>query len=213
MKERSQQAFEIPLRPSDGEMPRDAYALLAQANLLRMRGCWPEAIEKCMAALKLAPEHPSAQSLLGDIYENQGCLDDAIQWYRMALDVQPDSPADKVKLARLLDRKAKAMTPLLSPSSAQALEDSSSELSSPFWRLVTKRVKTSPETLLRRAAFAAGAAALLIVFAAFLLTRMAAQGTHKPQELNVPAVVMPTVPTTTQMDQSSGVPPAGDPAE
>src|SRR5579875_2831472 len=112
MKERSQQAYEIPFGPSDREMSRDAYALLAQANLLRMRGCWPEAIEKCMAALKLAPEHPSAQSLLGDIYENQGSLDDAIQWYRMALDVQPDSPADKVKLERLLERKTRAIGPL-----------------------------------------------------------------------------------------------------
>jgi Flp pilus assembly protein TadD len=83
---------------SEAPLPREAYTLLAQANLLRMRGCWEEAVEKCMAALRLAPESASAQSLLGDIYENQGRRDDAIQWYRMALDISPDSPADRLKL-------------------------------------------------------------------------------------------------------------------
>ena len=70
-----------------------------------MRGRWDEAVDNCMAALRLAPQNASAQSLLGDIYENQGRLDDAIQWYRMALDVSPDSPADQLKLDRLLNAK------------------------------------------------------------------------------------------------------------
>ncbi len=87
------------------DLPREAYALLAQANLLRMRGCWEAAVENCMAALRLAPDSPSAQSLLGDIYENQGRYDDAIQWYRMALDAHPDSPADRLKLERLTARQ------------------------------------------------------------------------------------------------------------
>ncbi len=83
-------------------LPREIYALLAQANLLRMRGCWEDAVQSCMAALRLSPRSHSAQSLLGDIYENQGRYDDAIQWYRMALDINPDSPADRIKLDRLL---------------------------------------------------------------------------------------------------------------
>ena len=79
-------------------LTREVYSLLAQANLLRIRGCWEESVESCMAALRLAPESSSAQSLLGDIYENQGRYDDAAQWYRMALDVNPNSPADRMKL-------------------------------------------------------------------------------------------------------------------
>ena len=79
-------------------LTREVYSLLAQGNLLRIRGCWDESVESCMAALRLAPESSSAQSLLGDIYENQGRYDDAAQWYRMALDVNPNSPADRMKL-------------------------------------------------------------------------------------------------------------------
>ena len=88
-----------------GGLSREAYALLAQANLLRVRGQWPEAVEACRAALRLAPDSAAAQSLLGDIYENQGDLDDAAQWYRMALDSSPDSAADRLKLDRLLLRR------------------------------------------------------------------------------------------------------------
>ena len=82
-------------------LPREAYALLAQANLLRVRGHWDDAAEKCMAALRLAPDSASANSLLGDIYENQGRFEDAALWYRLALDANPDSPADHLKLNRL----------------------------------------------------------------------------------------------------------------
>ena len=95
----------LPGRDSSG-LSREVYSLLAQANLLRMRGCWEEAVESCMAALRLTPDSHSAQSLLGDIYENQGRLDDAIQWYRMALDLNPTSTADRMKLERLLSHQS-----------------------------------------------------------------------------------------------------------
>ncbi len=91
-----------PLPSGDGDLSREAYALLAQANLLRVRGRWPEAVDACRAALRLAPESAAAQSLLGDIYENQGDRDEAALWYRMALDSSPDSAADRIKLDRLL---------------------------------------------------------------------------------------------------------------
>jgi hypothetical protein len=90
-------------------MPQDVYALLAQANLLRIRGNWQEATENCMAAMRLVPGNVAAQSLLGDIYENQGCVDDAIQWYRMALDANPNSPADRQKLSRLLAMRGESI--------------------------------------------------------------------------------------------------------
>jgi hypothetical protein len=93
----------------ESALSHEAYKLLAHANLLRIRGQWDEAIEQCMAAMRLAPGNASAQSLLGDIYENRGQVDDAIQWYRMALDVNPDSGANKLKLERLVEAKARKM--------------------------------------------------------------------------------------------------------
>lgn len=92
------------------ELTQEAYALLAQANLQRIRGNWLEATEMCMSAMRLVPGNVAAQSLLGDIYENQGCVDDAIQWYRMALDANPNSPADQQKLQRLLELKNNTTT-------------------------------------------------------------------------------------------------------
>lgn len=81
-------------------------ALLARANLLRMRGQWAEAVERCTEALRADPHNPAAHSLLGDIYENQGRLDKAIHWYQLALEQNPESIADKAKLARARELQA-----------------------------------------------------------------------------------------------------------
>jgi len=82
--------------------PADEYGLLAQANLLRIRGKWDEAIALCMEAMERTPGNTAAQSLLGDIYENKGDISDAIRWYRLALDSSPGSLADRRKLERLV---------------------------------------------------------------------------------------------------------------
>jgi hypothetical protein len=84
----------------------DLNALLAVANLLRMRGQWVEAIERCTEALRLCPESAAAHSLIADIYENQGRLDKAIHWYQLALELAPESLADKAKLARARELQA-----------------------------------------------------------------------------------------------------------
>jgi hypothetical protein len=81
-------------------------ALLARANLLRMRGQWAEAVERCTEALRLDPKSAAAHSLLGDIYENQGRLDKASHWYQLALEQNPDSIADQAKLARVRELQA-----------------------------------------------------------------------------------------------------------
>jgi tetratricopeptide (TPR) repeat protein len=95
------------LRPAGGPPSRgDLNALLARANLLRMRGQWPEAVERCTEALRLDPHSAAAHSLLGDIYENQGRLDKAIHWYEQALDQDPESVADKAKLTRARELQA-----------------------------------------------------------------------------------------------------------
>jgi len=158
----------VPLtddRPEDGgaDLPREAYALLAQANLLRMRGCWEAAVENCMAALRLAPDSPSAQSLLGDIYENQGRYDDATQWYRMALDAHPDSPADRLKLERLAQRRQESHA--IQPDAIQtraAVETMPRE---------AKQRRFSPEKALRYAALATALAVVVVVASAYAAVR------------------------------------------
>jgi tetratricopeptide (TPR) repeat protein len=81
-------------------------ALLARANLLRMRGQWAEAVERCTEVLRLDPHNAAAHSLLGDIYENQGRLDKSSHWYQLALEQNPESIADQAKLARVKELQA-----------------------------------------------------------------------------------------------------------
>ena len=193
------------------QLSREAYGLLAQANLLRMRGEWAESTDKCMAALRLSPDNPSAQSLLGDIYENQGRLDDAIQWYRMALDVQPDSPADQIKLARLLDLKARDLMTAQAPGNPPAVGSSPSPVP-----VLPARWRANPETLLRRFAFAAGALAVLVVCLALVLARSSgAFGTGgSPRSIDVAPVVVPSLATPPTPQQASPPAPSdADPAE
>ena len=192
-------------------LPREVYALLAQANLLRMRGCWEEAVSNCMAALRLAPDNPSAQSLLGDIYENQGRFDDAIQWYRMALDANPDSPADRLKLDRLLQRqlpparseRKEVTTPDglgAGPKAPDKVPDGVETTPNP----VGRRLMQDPETVLRYAALAAAAlfclAFLLAYAAVHRRAALASLGFAPYQEVKTAPVVVasatgpPTVP-------------------
>ncbi len=177
-------------------LPREAYALLAQANLLRMRGCWEDAVGNCMAALRLVPDSPSAQSLLGDIYENQGRYDDAIQWYRMALDANPESPADRLKLDRLLQRQQPSSRPerkAVTVESDSGTSGPASEATAPgpLWR----RLRQDPEAALRYGALAAAAlVCLVVVFAYGAVHRratLAALGLTSYQEVKTAPIVVP----------------------
>lgn len=81
----------------------DEYKLLSQANLLRIRGRWDEAIALCVRAMADYPKSVAVHSLLGDIYENQGLKIEAIRWYRLALALNPQSQADNAKLSQLVN--------------------------------------------------------------------------------------------------------------
>ncbi len=103
---------------------KDAEALLAAANLARMRRRWQEAESLCVEVMRQDPNNIHAHSLLGDIYRDQNRLHDAKQWYQMALDLNPESAADRAKLteierveARLSNQNAPSSppTPPLSP--------------------------------------------------------------------------------------------------
>jgi hypothetical protein len=93
----------------EGVKTQEVDALLAQANLLRIRGKVPAAIDCCMAVMRICPGNVSAQGLLGDIYEAQGNIDEAVLWFRMALDANPNSATDKQKLGRLLAMRGQSL--------------------------------------------------------------------------------------------------------
>ncbi len=157
------------LPAGDSDLSREAYALLAQANLLRVRGRWPEAVDACRAALRLAPDSAAAQSLLGDIYENQGDLDEAALWYRMALDSSPDSAADRMKLDRLLGHQE------------------ASGLAAPVVMLPGPAV---PEQMIRALALAAVLMVLLITGFAFSAARRHAASKPLDSEVKSAPVVV-----------------------
>lgn len=175
-------------------LPREAYSLLAQANLFRMRGCWEEAVQNCMAALRLAPDSPSAQSLLGDIYENQGRIDDAIQWYRMALDANPDSPADRLKLNRLLERQQAPLRPFAEESLSSGAANTPPE---PVPTLLSRlrKITQDPETALRYGALIAAMLVLFTVAFAYGAIHhraaLAALGLGTSPEVQIKPVVVP----------------------
>ncbi len=194
----------------DAALPQGAYALLAQANLHRMRGQWDAAAEKCMAALRLAPDSASANSLLGDIYENQGRYDDAAQWYRMALDANPDSPADRLKLDRLRRREdarhgdASLVQPVLPESSAKPIAPG-----------LLHRLRRDPELALRLGAAFAALGLMLVVLCAYRVVHpggsLRALGLGGDAVVSSKPVVVPPVAGTLPADPDGT--PAHDPSE
>lgn len=90
--------------PRDGSdaCSDDIHTALAAANLLKLRGEWQPAIEKCMEVLAADQDNAEAHSILGDIYRDQGHVTEAMHWYKLALDLNPDSTADHIKLEQII---------------------------------------------------------------------------------------------------------------
>lgn len=177
----------------EGMMPRDVYSLLAQANLLRVRGQWEGAAEACMAALRLSPDSASANSLLGDIYENQGRYEAAAQWYEMALDVSPDSPADRMKLDRLRQREQQGQaSPENGPQGASR--------AAPLTRLLR-----DPEKALRGGAIAAALALALVVALAYHAVNHGGFGASEAVVKTSPVIVPPAAGTLPSVPNAAPV--------
>ena len=83
------------------------HALLAQANLNRMRRQYDEAVDCCVSVLRAQPANQSAHVLLGDVYRDQRRWDDAIQWYGMAVELRPN-PTDQAKLEQVQQERERA---------------------------------------------------------------------------------------------------------
>jgi len=80
------------------------HALLAEANLLRLRKSWSGAIARCTEALRLSPESAVAHSLLGDICRDEGRLQDAVEWYKLALGLDSSRKRDRDQLDMLINQ-------------------------------------------------------------------------------------------------------------
>jgi tetratricopeptide (TPR) repeat protein len=91
----------------DFEMNRreeELHSDLARANLLRLRGEFPEAERLCLSVLDRFPESAAAHTLLGDVAFSQDKMAEAIQHYEIAQGLDPHAPdiPRKLKEARVL---------------------------------------------------------------------------------------------------------------
>jgi|GEM_PF-7004616 len=101
-----------PTIPAEAEVGEEkVHALLAEANLFRLRKNWTGAVARCTEALKLAPNSASAHSLLGDICRDEGRFQDAIEWYKLALGLDGTRKKDRDKLDALIDKVYGASQP------------------------------------------------------------------------------------------------------
>lgn len=81
------------------------HALLARANLMRLRGEYGEAEKICLTALEHHPDSASVHTLLGDIAFSQDQAEKAAQHYEIAEQIDPSAGDIPRKLA-----EAKAMS-------------------------------------------------------------------------------------------------------
>jgi tetratricopeptide (TPR) repeat protein len=88
----------------DDPSEEKVHALLAEANLLRLRKNWSGAIARCTEALRIAASSASAHSLLGDVCRDEGRLQDAIEWYKLALGLDSTRKRDREQLDALIDK-------------------------------------------------------------------------------------------------------------
>jgi hypothetical protein len=95
---------QVVAAPDEATTEQDVHALLAEANLMRLRKDLPGASQRCIDVLQRVPKSASAHSLLGDICRDEGRLRDAIEWYRLALSLDPSRLTDRSKLDQLIDQ-------------------------------------------------------------------------------------------------------------
>lgn len=81
-------------------------ALLASANLRRMRGELTAAAEDAEEAFRRDPNNAEAASLLAAIREDQGNLEDALVWCQLAVDLDPGVPVYRARLERIKRKMA-----------------------------------------------------------------------------------------------------------
>lgn len=82
----------------------EIHRLLAEANLLRIRKQFDEAVSVCTRILRLDAANATAHSLMGDIHRDEGNEREALGWYKLAVQLNANNPADRKKLDEMIDR-------------------------------------------------------------------------------------------------------------
>ncbi|MEI6520806.1 MAG: tetratricopeptide repeat protein [bacterium] len=77
---------------------------LSEANLLKTKGKFVEAISACAEILRNNPENAAAHALLGDIYFDQQNFREALGWYKLAVKLEPLNENYKKKVNGLADK-------------------------------------------------------------------------------------------------------------
>jgi hypothetical protein len=85
---------------------------LVEANLLKIKRKFVEAISVCAEVLRNNPENAAAHALLGDIYFDQQNFREALGWYKLAVKLEPLNENYKKKVNGLADKIFGADTPL-----------------------------------------------------------------------------------------------------
>lgn len=78
--------------------------LLVEANLLRMRKQFDEAISICTRILRSCPNLAAAHALLGDIHHDEGNHREAMGWYKLAVQLDERNSAYRKKLDETIDK-------------------------------------------------------------------------------------------------------------
>ncbi len=132
--------FRDAAAPPDTPDPNsEIHLLLAEANLLRIRGKYEEAIGVCTRLLRADPKNAAAHSLLGDIYLEQHNYREALGWFKLAVQLNPYNAADRRKMeemdarvykgdgAKVAAPTAPRPTPAKAPTAPQVKKDKAPE--------------------------------------------------------------------------------------
>ena len=103
---KASEALEFPpFREATIQQTLQAEAILRDANLLRRREKYAEALEKCLAAIQLVPKDAAALELLGDILQGVARTDEALAAYKRATAADKKRHSAEKKYGDLLMRQ------------------------------------------------------------------------------------------------------------
>ncbi len=94
-----------PFREATIQETLQAETILRDANMLRRRERYAEALEKCLAAIRLTPKDAAALELLGDILQGVARTDEALAAYKRATQADQKRYSAEKKYGDLLMRQ------------------------------------------------------------------------------------------------------------
>ncbi|MDE2126496.1 MAG: tetratricopeptide repeat protein [Armatimonadetes bacterium] len=94
-----------PVREVTREEAERAETMLREAQMLRRREKWNDAIAKCHEAINVAPTDAAGIEMLGDLYQSVGRVQEAMAAYKHAVTINPKRVGAERKFGDLLMRQ------------------------------------------------------------------------------------------------------------